>query len=522
VRTGRSGLILHPFLLSLYFVVFLVGANMGEIVVMDAIPPAAVIVGVSVLLWILARRVSGNPMAAGIAISILVFSFFTYGRVHDFLLSHRSPLQSQKILFPAWVLLTGLLVYLAFRLKRREVLRSITVAANVFAIALFAMPIISIAGYAARRQTPTVQIEGKSAVVAAAAIRKQINPLAGVRLRDDATMPDVYYIILDGYGRNDMLAKHFGYDNGAFTAFLEQKGFFVADRSTSNYAFTALSLSSSLNAAYLNPLADLLGDRTNDIHPLQDLIRVNAVTETFRAGGYRIIQVGSWWEVKSSDSVAQPRARYSFLNEFNIVLVSTSILSMIDGQLLAPLVRKRVLDSFTAVEQAATLPGRKFVFAHILSPHPPYLFGRDGTPLGSVKSIFRRVDTRSGFLDQSIFVTTRIRQTIERVLASSTRKPIIILQSDHGFGTVWSAAVAGVGAPTEKFLQAQFGILNAFLVPAELRPALYNSISPVNSFRVIMNYLSDARLPLLEDRSFFSTFIAPYRFREVTETVRAP
>jgi hypothetical protein len=44
----------------------------------------------------------------------------------------------------------------------------------------------------------------------------------------------------------------------------------------------------------------------------------------------------------------------------------------------------------------------------------------------------------------------------------------------------------------------------------------------VNSFRVIMNYLSDAHLPLLEDRSFFSTFIAPYRFREVTEAVRVP
>lgn len=520
MKADRNPPVFHPFLLSLYFVVFLVSNNLNEIYLIDAVPPVIAALVVSVLLWITLWRLSKNLEAAGIAVSILVFSFFTYGRVHDFLLSNRSPLQNQKLLFPFWVIITALLVFAAFRIRRRELRRALTLGANVFAIALFILPGISIVRYATRHRATVPRGMTVPASNSNPTIVEQFDQLSGIRLRTDGSLPDIYYIILDGYARNDILAGHFGYQNEAFTRFLEQKGFFVADRATSNYGFTALSLASSLNATYLNALSDSLGERSNDTHALRELISRNAVTGTLQHAGYRIIQIGSWWQVKSSDSLSQPRSRYTFLNEFNIILVSTSILSVIDGQLLAPMMRKNVLDSFSAVEAAAVLPERKFVFAHILCPHRPYLFGRDGAPLGTVKSIVRRVDTSNGFLDQSIFATSRIEQTISRILEASAAPPIIVLQSDHGCGTVWSAALSGVGEPTKDFLQAQFGILSAYLVPPGLRDMLYESISPVNTFRAVFNYLSDSSLPRLEDRSYFSTFIAPYRFRDVTDIVR--
>ncbi len=53
--------------------------------------------------------------------------------------------------------------------------------------------------------------------------------------------PDIYYIILDSYGRADMLKSVYGFDNSSFMNGLEQRGFFVASRSQANYPKTVLS-----------------------------------------------------------------------------------------------------------------------------------------------------------------------------------------------------------------------------------------------------------------------------------------
>ena len=42
--------------------------------------------------------------------------------------------------------------------------------------------------------------------------------------------PDIYYIILDGYSRADVLQYVYGYDNGAFIQSLQERGFYVADQ----------------------------------------------------------------------------------------------------------------------------------------------------------------------------------------------------------------------------------------------------------------------------------------------------
>ena len=47
---------------------------------------------------------------------------------------------------------------------------------------------------------------------------------------DDASHPDVYYVILDGYARADALATHYGYDNEPFLDALRERGFVVADQ----------------------------------------------------------------------------------------------------------------------------------------------------------------------------------------------------------------------------------------------------------------------------------------------------
>jgi hypothetical protein len=84
------------------------------------------------------------------------------------------------------------------------------------------------------------------------------------RARSDP-LPDIYYIILDGMGREDVLITYYQLDLTDFLSNLEQHGFYIADKSFSNYAWTELSLPSSLNFIYLEDL-NHLGPATSAFH----------------------------------------------------------------------------------------------------------------------------------------------------------------------------------------------------------------------------------------------------------------
>ena len=63
-------------------------------------------------------------------------------------------------------------------------------------------------------------------------------------------------------------------------------------------------------------------------------------------------------------------------------------------------------------------------------------------------------------------------------------------------------------------------ILNAYYFPDGDYTALYDDITPVNTFRVVFNEYFRAGYRLLEDRCYFSTWHAPYALVDVTDRVR--
>src|SRR5207244_7041298 len=81
----------------------------------------------------------------------------------------------------------------------------------------------------------------------------------GIPETQENNKPDIYYIILDGYGRQDVLKDLYGFDNSDFIQFLQSRGFYVADQARANYCSTVPSLASSLNRTYLTGLAARYG-----------------------------------------------------------------------------------------------------------------------------------------------------------------------------------------------------------------------------------------------------------------------
>ncbi len=66
--------------------------------------------------------------------------------------------------------------------------------------------------------------------------------------------PDIYFIVLDAYARDDVLKEMYGFDNTEFLAYLRNKGFYIAERSAANYCQTGLSIGSCFNLCYLDKL----------------------------------------------------------------------------------------------------------------------------------------------------------------------------------------------------------------------------------------------------------------------------
>lgn len=103
-------------------------------------------------------------------------------------------------------------------------------------------------------------------------------------------------------------------------------------------------------------------------------------------------------------------------------------------------------------------------------------------------------------------------ETIDRILSNSTTSPIIIIQGDHGPGSRLNWQNAGKSDLTERF-----SILNAYYLPGINSAELPPTISPVNSFRVVLDSYFGADLPLLPNLSFFTARTRPYLFIDVTQ-----
>jgi hypothetical protein len=344
-----------------------------------------------------------------------------------------------------------------------------------------------------------------------------------------AAAPDIYYLIFDRYGSEHTLARIYGFDNRPFLDKLRAKGFYVASNSHSNYPKTAPSLASSLHMDYLDFLRDDPLAKRNEWHPIYDMLQEHKVGTFLKSKGYRFMQVGGWWAPMQNNPSADENHDFGF-SEFGWLFLRRTMLPKI-VEAVAPgtnLARRldwdnaqcqRVPQQFEAIKAIGERPEATFTVAHILVPHEPYVFDSKGRcmPLGEVGSRGQI----QGYVGQLLYANSRIEETVESLL-SRPDKPIIILQADEGpypepyrlTNRSWVIATAGQ-------LAMKTGILNAYYFPDGDYSALYDTITPVNTFRVLFDKYFGTSLGLLPDRIFaFPGYLRLYEFFDVTEATR--
>jgi len=396
--------------------------------------------------------------------------------------------------------------------------RRIEPALNAVALALLALPV---------------------AIIAADSVSEPYAPAVREDLMDEVAVvdpagatPDIYYIVLDAYGASPVLQRIYDLDNRPFIEGLRERGFYVAESSHANYSQTGLSLASSLNYRYLDELTHTPGRDSQDRRVLTGLLtrprllreleRRRYTSYAFRTG-YRLAHLRGVDHFLSADQAP---------SEFHETILALTplpyLMALLQTQSRHDRYRAQVLFTLDRLGDLAARPGPKFVFAHVISPHPPFVFDADGEPTGNDRPLnffdgshYLATASQSDYIDryraQAAFIGDRVLRAIDEILSASTRDPVIVLQADHGPGAFLDQeSLEGTD------LDERLSILNAYRLPEGGDRALYPGITPVNSFRLILHHYFGVANELVGDRSHFSTDTRPFDFHDVTARLRAP
>ncbi len=484
----------HPWPVALIPVLHFLASNPLHFTLRQALVPAAgVLLAVTVGMAGLGLVLRGWHQAAA-AVTAVTIVVFAYGHVDLALLLRLD----DRVLFPTAAVLAAAAVWLAVRYRGPA--SQLTPFLNVTAGTLLLFQIVSLAGSAGGVSVRTPQL---------------FSPPTDAH----TDRPDIYYIVLDAYGRHDTLGA---FDNSPFLAELEKRGFYVAREATSNYRSTIQSLASSLNLAYYHDLPPT-GDKTRSDGI--ELIQNNALAATLQSLGYTYVHLESGNVISNQAPTADIFATFTPAgvvvsradeeaslspvvratqsegvrhNSFLRSLIDTTALRPLTGHRFRPRddspyewwSPERAIHMFEFLSAAPHASGPTYVFAHIVKPHPPTNLDRHGNMRISHREQDQFSDDHDptvpdAYIGQLIFINSLVLKTVDRILENRSRKPIIVLASDHAH-----------------YESDRHAVLAAFHFPDGGSSVLYPSISSVNYFRSMLDYYFGFDLGLLDDIVF--------------------
>jgi hypothetical protein len=497
---------LHPFLFAFFSIIFLYTNNISEMSLADIPLPSLVVIVMTFLIWAVLTKILHDPARAGVITTILLVSFFLYGYIYDaikYTFINGINVGRHRYLLPVYF---ALFTFFTLRAFKTRYISNLSRFFTTSTTTLLAMSLISFITYQFNAGNISIQnseLEAKASVI---------------RNDSSITLPDIYYIIPDGYGNELALAKYYGFDNSEFLDFLRGKGFYVASESASNFAHTRLSIASSMNMEYINDMADAIVKKEAKEDILSRITRQSNVTEFLKSIGYKFVLVRSGSGPTDRNRHADIVLRCTAINEFIMVFAHTSLLSIVEKYFYLPNQHRKMLEkAFFWLKEAPEIEGHKFLLCHVLMPHPPFVFGADGeakNPDDMALSL-NIWQPREAYVGQMKYCNKLLESAVEEILAKSKQPPVIIIQGDHG-----PASMDEWENPSDDFIIERMMILNAYYISEIDSLELYPAITPVNSFRVVFNKYFDTEMELLEDRNYMSHVFRPYNLTEATPVIR--
>jgi hypothetical protein len=519
VRAVLRSVPFHPLILCVYPILFLYSRNVVFIPFRDTWRLQAISLAVAVFLVVGFGLILRDWHKAAVVCSLLLVMFFSYGQLAN--VSEGSPLESlfenhARVMVGIWF---GLFLLLLLVIMRADVPPRITGYLNLSSLVLVLLPTSTILLHS------YVSIHGdQSRVPELASIRGEQSALANTESMAAENKPDIYYIILDGYLRPDKLTEFYGYDDSAFMDALQARRFYIADRSRSNYLSTTYSLNTSLNLVYFSDFPKRI------IPTARYDLKTNYLSEFLRAHGYQVIVFDSG----TGDTNDQYADRFltphegaassdeGGINRFEQLMLRTTLGAILfknngsaegastQNQVAASmedqlqLGRDRIEYAFEHLPDFASSGGPYYVFAHIYLPHIPFLYDPNGQPLHYREDLhltwyqLRHEDYAEYYGYQLDYLDKAVLGVVDEIAARSERPYVIVIQSDHGDDLYldWDH-------PTSHGVDIRSAILYSVYYSSEDYGSFYPSVTPVNTFRIVLDDWFGAHFPLLVDKVYY-------------------
>jgi hypothetical protein len=512
-KTGiLSAIPFHLLFFITYPVLSLYATNINQIpgyAILRSIIFSMVLGGVVYLVNLAVLR---NALKAALMTSIVILLFHFYGHVYDAL--NQMDIARHSVLTALWLVIGGSAFFFIFRHKGHP--HQVTQLFNIVGGFLVLLTLSQIIVPKVNFKVPSPGHEKNVTAVNATT-------------PDDWIYRNIYYIIVDAYTSDDVLADKFNYDNSAFIEDLENHGFRVVRNAKSNYDNTFESLTSSLNMDYLDQLGlpPEVKDFDKKMELIGDLLPHSHVRKIFEDMGYTTIAFHTkapWANLDDADIYYQADERVPYIDRLDtlsfhdLYLKTTWIRFLFDTSRIQPITSalnasallgwidpnnyagslleitdeerfenirymeyKQNLYSLDNLEKVPDIPGSKFVHAHIMVTHSSFVFNQDGSYKENAD------ESNAAYVEQIQYLNKRLLEIIETIQEKESVPPVIIIQADHGY------------IPGEE----KVAILHALYLPDGGVERIYPEITPVNTFRIILNSYFNYQLELLPDRSFY-------------------
>lgn len=370
----------------------------------------------------------------------------------------------------------------------------------------------------------------RSALARELALPVRIRPTPGhdaqlTSARANEPKRDIYVIVLDEYASADVYRENYGYDNSPFEDSLRALGFRIPTDLRSNYANTLLSVTSMLNFAQVEQIADVMSPDSKDFSPAAYLMEHNRAERFLKSQGYRFVFFPSEWyaptrENRDADEEYDPYKHFGVGREMRRSWLAQYFATRtLFNKLMPYLPTEEEVDTDVALRVFAGLPSvtkdprPTFTFAHLLMPHIGYKVDAECKPLYYHPGI-------KGLPGELHCLNTQTLKMVHGLLDGSRTAPIIILQGDHGSQSLKLFANESA-LPTIPQARERFRPFGAYYLPDGGAAAFPDSTSIVNVLRYVFSYYFNADLPPVPNTMYYSHWMYPYRMTEVDANFHA-
>ena len=501
-------------LLGAYPVLFLYAQNLRQLHLLDLWAPLLIALGASAAIFLLWLVIMRCTVKAGLMTVLWAVVFWSAPYLERFLywlgIGIFSPSVKLKLFFALLALLLLLFPLLIYRVRATP--PQVVQAVSVMTLVLIGLSLVQIVPHEAQRLFQALR---------RMKTREHFQPQQAAA---QGELPNIIHVVLDAYGRADVLKTRYGLDNEPFLQELERRRFYVMRESAANYNLTLLCLSSMLNMRYVEGAMGA----PDDTAPLSDTVRNSLVRKELQQRGYRYVVFESGWpltDIKDADEFHATTINWTPFQSTLLAMTPIPQYTTMRGMNVMDffqLQRQRVRNVFGRVPEVRDLDAPVYVFAHVLSPHVPFVFGADGSNRQWDRPYSARdgsdylddggspEEYREGYREQLQYINTLVLQMVDRVQKRMTRPTIIMVHGDHGpaMGLVWG----DVDASDVRERMCNFA---AIYLPDEEYGDLYPRMSLVNYYRLIFTRYLNAAYPPLKDKSLFTDWYHLYTYTTI-------